>query len=100
MKYRTRPVEVEAFQATRAARADNADWPQWMHEAWQKDHGTLWAVGCEDYPTSDGTDRFIVSLSVAGYYSVVHWDDWIIRHPDGELRVCAAEEFDEHFEPA
>lgn len=99
MKFRTRPIEVEAFQATRAARASNADWPQWMHEAWQKEFGTPGAVGCEDYPTSDGADRFVATLNDGGTVPVF-WGDWIIRHPDGELRVCAAEEFDEHFEPA
>lgn len=99
-RFRTKPTEVEAFQATRAARADNSDWPQWMHEARQKDFREPGAVSCEDYPNSNGTDRFAVCLSSGYQYSVVHWNDWIIRHPDGELRVCTAEEFDEHFEPA
>jgi len=36
MKFRKKPVVVEAFQMTKETRASNADWPTWMHEAWQK----------------------------------------------------------------
>lgn len=34
--FRKLPVVVEAFQLTEATRRSNADWPGWMHEAWQK----------------------------------------------------------------
>ena len=37
MKFRKKPVVIEAFQMTEERRATNADWPNWMHEAWMLD---------------------------------------------------------------
>jgi hypothetical protein len=35
LKFRKKPLVIEAFQITEERRASNADWPEWMHRAWQ-----------------------------------------------------------------
>ena len=37
LKFRKKPVVIEAFKMTEERRASNADWPEWMHRAWQLD---------------------------------------------------------------
>ena len=34
MKFRKKPVVVEAFQMTPEHRASNYGWPEWMDKAW------------------------------------------------------------------
>ena len=33
-KFKKKPVEIEAFQMTKEKGITNADWPNWLHEAW------------------------------------------------------------------
>ena len=42
LRYRKRPVEIEAFQMTEERRQDMSEWPPWLHEAWNK---RFWHVG-------------------------------------------------------
>jgi len=85
MKYRKRPVVIEAFQMTKERRQDNSEWPNWLNIAWNKDHGEG-AVWSEDYPNSDGTDRLVIG-TLEGVY-IVSWNDWIIHGIIGELYAC------------
>ena len=34
MKYRKKPIVIEAFQMTKERRQDNSEWPSWLNEAW------------------------------------------------------------------
>lgn len=43
MTYRTKLVEVEAFQMTPERMSSNVDWPDWLHAAWGKPPGE---IGC------------------------------------------------------
>lgn len=51
MKFRKKPIVIEAFQMTREHRATNAEWLNWMHEAWMLDRETPGSL----YPTEAGT---------------------------------------------
>lgn len=98
MKYRKRPVVIEAFQMTKERRASNADWPEWLHRAWQKNWHEAGAVSCEDYPRSDGNDRLVIQ-TLEGVHTV-GWGDWIIRGVHGELYPCKPDIFELTYEPA
>ena len=71
-KFRKKPEEIEAFQMTKARRADNSDWPTWLHKAWQLESEDVGALFC----VSGGDEIFI--RAIEGVTGVCH-DDWIIR---------------------
>ena len=94
MKFRKKPVVIEAFQMTRERRNSNVDWPPWLHEAWQRPQGenALWI----DDPSGSG------ELLVVGTLEGVHritWGDWIIRGVKGELYPCKPDIFEATYEP-
>ena len=85
MKYRKKPVVIDAFQMTKNRRSDNSEWPTWLNTAWQKPVAEVGSVFC----SADGgivgerdTPLFINTLKGAVR---VFWDDWIIRGVEGEL---------------
>ena len=93
MKYRKKPVVVEAFQMTKEKRWNNIDWPSWLHLAWNKDpHET----GCL-YCIEGGEDLFISTLE--GQHSV-SFNDFIIQGIKGELYPCKPDIFKQTYEPA
>ena len=91
MKYRKKPVVIEAFQMTKERRSDNRDWPCWLNEAWNKSFAEVSAVSCEDFPESDGTDRLIIHTMEGVMH--VNWGDWIIQGVKGELYACKPDIF-------
>ncbi|HEX8400486.1 MAG TPA: hypothetical protein VF628_02155 [Allosphingosinicella sp.] len=97
-KFRKRPVVIEAFQMTRARRADNRDWPAWMHDAWNVGHGEPGALQCANYPNSDGADELEI-VTLEGVHRV-SWNDWIIQGVKGELYPCKPDIFAATYEPA
>ena len=86
MKYRKKPIVIEAFQMTEQRRKDNRDWPGWLHEAWQKDIEECGSLVPEDYPQSFGNDRLCIA-TLEGRM-VIGWGDWIIKGVEGELYPC------------
>lgn len=98
MKYRKKPVVIEAFQMTEERRHDNSDWPKWLHEAWNMDFddpGSVWPA--VKYGLSEGTELGIRTLE--GGYLVSH-GDWIIRGVKGELYPCKPDIFEMTYERA
>lgn len=91
MKFRKKPVVIEAFRMTKERRADNSEWPEWLNRAWNEMWPALGAVSCEDFPTSDGRDRLVIS-TLEGVMTV-GWDDWIIQGVKGELYPCKPDIF-------
>lgn len=89
--YRKKPVVISAFQMTRERRQDNKDWPEWLNEAWNRNHTQVGAVYPEAYPNSDGTDRLVI-LTLEGTH-LVSFGDWIIRGVSGELYPCKPDIF-------
>jgi hypothetical protein len=92
-KYRKKPIEVEAFQITRATRRDNSNWPNWLHQAWQKE------------PTEEGSLRPITS-SPHGELIIytkegdmfVKFNDYIIQGIQGEIYPCKPDIFEATYE--
>ena len=91
MKYRKKPIVIEAFQMTPERRADNADWPQWLHQAWNKPWEEAGSVCCADYPNSKGTDK--LQIKTLEGVMTVEWNDWIILGVKGELYPCKPDIF-------
>jgi len=88
MKYRKRPVIIEAFQMTKERRQDNSEWPNWLNQAWNLEPGEG-AVWCD--LNSDGKDRLVIG-TLEGVY-IVSWNDWIIQGVKGELYGCKPDIF-------
>lgn len=94
-KFRKKPVVIEAFQMTQARRMDSRDWPNWLHEAWNRNWPEPGAV-CGVTPA--GADFFANStdqLQIATLEGIhlVNWGDWIIRGVKGELYPCKPDIF-------
>ena len=89
-KYRKKPVVIEAFQMTKESRWNNSNWPNWLHEAWQKDssEGALW---CDD----GGEELFCGTLE--GVHKVT-FGDYIIKGVKGEIYPCKPDIFKATYE--
>ena len=77
MRYRKKPIVVEAFQMTKERRQDNAVWS-------------------EDYPNSNGKDKLCIGTKEGVY--IVTWNDWIIQDIQGELYPCKPDIFEATYE--
>ena len=98
MKYRKKPVVIEAFQMTRERRLDNSEWPTWLHEAWQKLAAEPGALFCaEDHCSA--TETHTLFIQRWGGSRKVEWGDWIIHDEDG-IHACDPEFFEEQYESA
>jgi hypothetical protein len=97
VKFRKKPVIIEAFQMTPERRTSNEEWPRWMHEAWQMDYHEAGSLTCEDYPNSDGTDHLQIR-TLEGVMRI-GWGDWIIRGVQGEIYPCKPDIFAATYEP-
>lgn len=95
--YRKKPIVIEAFQMTKERRADNADWPFWLHEAWQKEIHEPGSLFPKDFPNSDGTDELCIYTPEGIHF--VTFGDWIIRGVKGELYPCKPDIFAESYQP-
>jgi len=91
-KYRKKPVIIEAFQMTEERRWDNSEWPNWLHEAWQREpsEGALW---CEEEVKEQ-----LFCGTLEGVHKV-DFDDWIIQGIKGELYPCKPDIFEKTYEP-
>ena len=94
MKYRKKPVVIEAFQMTKERRWSNEDWPEWLHAAWQADYGAVGSLYCRP---GGGEELFVGTLE--GEHTVT-WDDWIIRGVKGELYPCKPDIFEATYDAA
>lgn len=89
--YRTKVVEIQAFQMTEDRRSTNRDWPDWLNAAWQKDANTTGAVWGKKHPHSDGKDELVIG-TLEGNHNV-SWGDFIIQGLKGELYPCKPDIF-------
>lgn len=96
MKYQKKPVVIEAFQMTEARRMDNAGWPMWLHEAWNRSHDEEGALQRVNMKAAMPDALEIVTLE--GKHRV-SWGDWIIRGVQGELYPCKPDIFAATYEP-
>ena len=95
MKFRKKPVVIEAFQMTRERRASNVEWPFWLHLAWQEGREMPGSL----YPTIPNTDDGTLSIGTLEGQHLVSWGDWIIRGVKGEIYPCKDEIFWLTYEP-
>lgn len=96
MKFKKKPVVVDAFQMTQERRESNVDWPEWLHKAWNKGQTEPGALFPRDFPFSDGKDNLCI-FTLEGIHLVTP-GDWIIRGVAGELYPCKPEIFEESYE--
>lgn len=93
MLYRKKPVIIEAFQMTKERRWDNSEWPNWLHEAWQRGagEGGVW-IDADD----PNKEKLVI-----GTLEGVHrpsWDDWYIKGVKGEIYACKPDIFEQTYE--
>lgn len=84
MKYKTKPIEIEAFRWT--GDMDQTEDPEWICEALKSGVVSIENFGgslCMSLPNEDG--------ALIG--------DYIIRHADGDITGMDAQEFQETYEP-
>ena len=83
-----KPIVIEAFQMTRTRRDDNSDWPEWLDCAWQMVPGE----GALFIDADDPAQERLVIGTLEGVHRV-QWNDWIIRGVKGELYPCKPDIF-------
>jgi len=88
MKFRKRPIVIEAFQMTEVRRYDNKDWPDWLNRAWNKDGGE----GAMSIDSDDPTKKNLCVGTLEGVYRIT-WNDWIIQGVKGEIYPCKPDIF-------
>ncbi len=99
MKFRKRPVVIEAFQMTKDRRWDNSEWPGWLGKAWCTDPGvgSVWID--PDAPIAEGHES--AEELLCGTLEGIHridWNDWIIKGIAGELYHCKPDIFEATYE--
>ena len=97
LKFRKKPVVIEAFQMTPERRMDNSDWPQWLHEAW---NGQDNAPGTLQRAYYNETPPDLLEIVTLEGKLLVSWGDWIIRGVKGELYPCKPDIFTMTYEAA
>ncbi len=92
MKYRKKPIVIEAFHMTEERRNSNVDWPEWLHKAWNTEgEGSL-------FPDTDDPNLYHLCIgTLEGVYRV-QWNDWIIQGIKGELYPCKPDIFEATYE--
>ena len=96
MKFRKKPVVIDAFQMTEARRMDNSDWPNWLNSAWNEERDQEGSLQRADMTAVLPDMLEIVTLE--GNHKV-SWGDYIIRGVQGELYPCKPEIFVATYEP-
>ena len=88
MKARKKPVMVEVFQMTKGRRWDNSEWPNWLHQAWNREpsEGAVWID--DDDPKREK----LVCGTLEGVHRI-DFDDFIIKGIKGELYPCKPDIF-------
>ena len=89
MKFRKKPVVIEAFQFTKETRASNENWPNWAHIAWQLERAEVGSL----HPTIEGTGDGTLSINTLEGEMLVNFGDWIIQGVSGEIYPCKPDIF-------
>ena len=97
LRYRKKPVVIEAFQMTEERHHNNQDWPSWLHYAWnvgRDQTGGMWADG-----EVNTDDRVYYVGTLEGAHKV-SMDDWLIRGIADEIYPCRDDIFQKTYEKA
>ena len=101
LKFRKKPVVIEAFQMTVRMAESSADWPQWLQDACRKgmhEEGSMAALPEITRKETDPSKLFQV-MTLEGRH-IVRDGDWIIRGVKGELYPCKPDIFSQTYELA
>lgn len=85
MRYRKKPIEIEAFQMTEERMESREDWPNWLILAWEKKE--LQCIGSGALHIEWRVRTLEGSLHISA-------NDWIIRGVKGELYPCKPDIFE------
>ena len=101
MKYRKKPVVIEAFQMTKERRWDNSEWPEWLNRAWQTDpgEGSVWINPYANWAAGHESAEELCCGTLDGVTRIDR-NDWIIRGVRGELYPCKPDIFEATYELA
>jgi hypothetical protein len=88
MKFRKRPVVIDAFQLTKEASLNNNTWPDWLNDSriYRTNHS--FSID-KDYPLTIKTLEGNMLVSI---------NDWIIKGVKNELYPCKPDIFEETYE--
>ncbi len=99
MKYRKKPVVVEAFQMTLERRWDNSEWPNWLNQAWNMEPSEPGCLFCIDDSGLIGQGERLCIMTLEGAHAVTP-GDYIIQGVKGELYPCKPDIFEMTYELA
>lgn len=91
MKYRKKPVVVEAFQMTNDIYMNSDSWPDWIKEQWVGGGNTSGDIR--------GTQGNLFIRTLEGVMAV-NFGDYIIQGITGELYPCKPDIFEQTYSPA
>lgn len=91
MRYRKKPVVIEAFQLTAERRQSMDEWPEWLKAAAEKE--------CEETGSVYSVAGSVVINTLEGNL-IAAVDDWIIQGVNGELYPCKPDIFEKTYESA
>jgi hypothetical protein len=89
MKYRKKPVVIEAVQFTR-----RFDWPEWFHDAVSEDRIRVHNTG----KFQDWTAPCWAMIATMEGDMKVSENDWVIKGVKGELYPCKPDIFEATYE--
>ena len=90
MKFRKKPVVIEAFQMTLKRMENNSDWPGWLHEAWNKEPDEPGSLR----PWGEISPDIAIVIETLEGSMIAEPDDWIIQGIKGELYPCKPDIFE------
>ena len=91
MRYRKKPVEIEAYQLTSESLKWRGGWPQWLQDAENK--STIYFFyggGIQGLAAQINTLEGVMNCAM---------NDWIIQGVNGELYPCKPDIFEKTYEP-
>lgn len=94
LRYRRRPLVIDAFQMTAEHRWSNTGWPDWLNRAWTiGDEGTGGL-----FPGWPSAEFPLKVVSLEGVLTV-NENDWIVRGVAGELYPVNPDIFERTYAP-
>ena len=99
LKFRKKPVVIEAFQMTVRMAESSADWPQWLQDACRKGMHEEGSMTRLSQLVTGWANKLFVIMTLEGRH-VVCDGDWIIRGVKGELYPCKPDIFSQTYELA
>jgi len=100
MKYRKKPIVIEAFQMTLYTRWHKDDWPMWLNDAWNMEpsEGAVWVDDSKPNAKGQQSANELFCGTLEGVCSIA-LGDYIIRGVKGEIYPCKPDIFEATYDP-